>query len=72
MRGFFEDVCVPVILFGLIAFAFCQAGVSYYCVKIGDMYELNSKTVMLECYVETPKGWMASDDYRLAKLLNQF
>lgn len=72
MRGFFEDVCLPVILFSILMFAFCQAGASYYCTKIGDMYELNSKTVLLECYVETPKGWMTSDDFKLARLFDRF
>lgn len=71
MRDFFEDICLPMLLFGLVMYGLCQAGASYYCSQIGDMYELNSKTVLLECYVETPKGWMTGDDFKLARLFGR-
>lgn len=36
------------------------------------MYKVDTKTSMLECYVNTPAGWMKQADFELARIMGKF
>lgn len=72
MRGFFEDVCLPVILLFIILAAIAQGVTSYSCYGVGKMYGAETMTASFECYINSPKGWMKQSDYEIARIMGKF
>jgi len=76
MRGFISEVILPIAIIFLIVssvfLAVVQIGTSWSCNSVGNLYNVETKTAALECYVNTPIGWVKQNDFEIGRIVGKF